>query len=486
MNLKYVDFKPTNMVLIMKFKHPLNLYYVSQLLTCTNVTESVELDIFKPTFSTNPTNSIASTVSTASTASITNNKSTPQSTPQSTTPIANGLPPLPPVANASVLKKYKEKKLKILFFGTNGIIVSVRFENLSRGVRIGNAQLRNTVAVDLQMDDKNIHIKISKKKMQMSGILSEEMGLRAFELCLGHITMVNEHFKHFYQLSSKTKNSTIEWLKTIFFVGNNRLRMYDDPIILDYFEKCPKCVDYRSARYISMFSYDCKTYNNFNRLIDHFLSFESPNEENNFCYNKIPKLISYSISNSVYTYTLHKSLSLIKITQFLLEQSYKASYHNWHKPKQVEVLIPIDKMSENVYPNGLKELKSKSKGKESKINSDIASECSEKSYSTYIEGDDSDDDLEADEEVDADEGDEDAEFEDLDAEVGDDEEESEDEDDTPTFNDINSSKKIKGHRFHICQTGSIRQNSPSTRLDAFNSMHALVTNISSNFEKFTV
>lgn len=109
-------------------------------------------------------------------------------------------------------KNSKGSRIKIPYFGVDGAIISVRFNGKSRGIRIGGLQLINSIATDLQCDNKNIHLKIASMKLQLCGALTTEMGTNAFNYCLEHIKMVNEHWKHFNTLTEMIKNNTISWL----------------------------------------------------------------------------------------------------------------------------------------------------------------------------------------------------------------------------------------------------------------------------------
>lgn len=149
---------------------------------------------------------------------------------------------------------------KVPFFGVNGCIIGIRYKGASCGIRVGGKQLNNCVAIDLQCCNKNVHLKLSPKKMTCVGVLSKEMGEESFGWILSYIQMVNGHWKHFHSLSSILQQDTLRWITEIMFKKsddvNDDLYMFDDPIILELFDFIPDNVDYTTAKYLSMFTYD--------------------------------------------------------------------------------------------------------------------------------------------------------------------------------------------------------------------------------------
>lgn len=149
----------------------------------------------------------------------------------------------------------KHTREKVPFFKKNGCIIGIRYKGISSGIRVGGNQLNNCIAIDLQCCDKNIHLKLSPNKITCVGVLSMNMAKESFEWVLSHIRMVNDHWKHFYTLSSEVRENTLEWfLKNI--QKDNELYMFDDPIISELFNNVPENIDYNTVRYLSMFTYD--------------------------------------------------------------------------------------------------------------------------------------------------------------------------------------------------------------------------------------
>ena len=331
---------------------------------------------------------------------------------------------------------------KIPFYGINNSIISIRYNMKSRGLRIGGRQLRNTVAIDLQYSNKNLHNKLSKNKILITGCLNETMGIESFYILLEHIKNCNNFLKFFSELNNEKKINSIKWIKKIMYNTDNLIYMYDDIKVLQQFNNIPKDIDYNFCKYLSMFSYDCITYEHFEKKIDIILNIPK-NENNNYCYSSFPKITSYTIYNSLYSYNIldnsNLKISLIKLANFLIANNYNTSYHNWHK-KCINVLILI---TDNT--------------KSDSQNTDVELDDYE-IYKNFSDSEDETDNI--DEDVYSDSDDE-------------------------NLNIKYKKEKIKGHRFQIYHNGSIRQNSPIYKSQAYEEMYKFTTFLKNNISEFT-
>ncbi len=166
------------------------------------------------------------------------------------------------------LNSRQNNRVKIPFFGIERAIISISYDLKRRGIRKGGGQLRNIVAIDLQYHEKNIHIKISEKNLLLMGILNDEMGREASIVCLEHIKMVNDLWINLKNLPRKVLKKTYKWLIKTLIDGNN-LFMFDDEQVVDSFLHLEdENVNYRAARYLSMFTYDYNTADLFKEKIE--------------------------------------------------------------------------------------------------------------------------------------------------------------------------------------------------------------------------
>jgi hypothetical protein len=273
-------FAPTNLVCVCKLSEKLNLFAVSELLTCVNVNYLIEI------------------------------------------------------------KNSKGSRVKIPYFGIEGAIVSVRYKGESRGIRIGGKQLRNCIATDLQCGKKNIHQKIASYKLQLCGALTVKMAEDAFNYCLENIKMVNEHWLHFNSLDDIIKENSISWLYSV-LINEDILLMFDNVDIIKEFENIPDNVDYRTVRFLSMFTYDYKTPTLYKNKINTLLTIK---EE--LCYKIFPNLNETRISNGIYNYNLGNKISLIKLCNGLYQLGFGVLYYNWSSSKLLRIMIPLNMTEE--------------------------------------------------------------------------------------------------------------------------------------------
>lgn len=95
---------------------------------------------------------------------------------------------------------------KIKFYGTNGIIISCCYEDTFKGVRKGGKQLHKVVGLDLQINNKNINIKISSKKLQLTGAASKDGGANAFEKMCAVINQLQTKINSFKKYKKENLN----------------------------------------------------------------------------------------------------------------------------------------------------------------------------------------------------------------------------------------------------------------------------------------
>jgi hypothetical protein len=231
--------------------------------------------------------------------------------------------------------KSKTTRSKIPFFGFDNILVSVRFDGKSRGIRNTGGQLRNIVSIDLQFASKNIHLKISEGKIVLMGALDKEMGDGAFATTLAHLEMVNDHWTHFMSLSPEKRQDSMKWLVELFSDPAGELRSHDCSVVKTGFSKIPFGVDSRSVLYLSMFAHEGKSISDFTEKLERIAAISIP------IYKKKPLLSLSKIANSVYNYKLGERISLTQVATAMDKLGYGVSYHNWKAAKSFQAMIPV-------------------------------------------------------------------------------------------------------------------------------------------------
>lgn len=240
------------------------------------------------------------------------------------------------------ISKKNKSRDKIPFFGDENVIIGLRHNSLSRGIRQDGGQVKNLIAVDLQICGKNVHIKISQNNMLMMGLLSPQMGKIASISCLEHIKMVNKRWKHILNLNENIRENSITWLIDCLRLENGKILMYDSSEFLEKLKKIPENVDYKAVRFLSMFTYEHPTVESFLEKIETLKKLDS------LCFEKKPKILLRNICNSVYNYQINLNCSLIDLSIALRNKGISAAYDNFTDPSNVHVMIPINSIQHDV------------------------------------------------------------------------------------------------------------------------------------------
>jgi len=207
---------------------------------------------------------------------------------------------------------------KIPFFGENGVIVSISYNGKCRGIRKGESQLKNAISLDLQIRNKNVHIMMTKQKLDISGADSYEGGLEAIDIMLEHIKMSYGNWLHFKRCLSSTRDLSIIHM------------MSEDK------SEIPEGIDDRVIDYLSCFLHE----NIIEKKIVSLLNFSE------YDLSDI-HLLNVYIANSVYNFKIQKwPGSLDKAYQILTDNGYILSKHNWVSSKTMQAMIPIFKDKE--------------------------------------------------------------------------------------------------------------------------------------------
>lgn len=218
---------------------------------------------------------------------------------------------------------------KIPYFGVERAIVSIKFNNINRGIRTSDESMSNILALDLQYYHKNIHIKLSKTNFVLLGLLDDEMGKNASKIIIKHIIMVEKLF----QIENKEEN--IEWVLKILKKNEEEIYMYIDDEVEKALENIPEGLNYDFCKFLTMFTFD---YNNYQLIKNKFYYIYSSNF---ISYRKIPRIISNEIVNCVYNYNLNANISLLFLSLFLNKSGYLVQYNNWDEPNYMYIMIPL-------------------------------------------------------------------------------------------------------------------------------------------------
>jgi len=99
----------------------------------------------------------------------------------------------------------------ISFFGINGIIITSCYKDIRRGVRLG--AMNNMICSDLQILDKNVHIKLSESIITSVGTCGYGSGKKAFGCMVKHLNNLKNNIEYFQSLSDKEQNDIYSWIE---------------------------------------------------------------------------------------------------------------------------------------------------------------------------------------------------------------------------------------------------------------------------------
>lgn len=249
-----------------------------------------------------------------------------------------------------ILQSKKNNRTKIPYFGQERVIVGVSYDNERRGIRVGGGQLKNLVGIDLQYAGKNIYMKVSRNKLVIMGVLNEDMGIRASNIFLTHLHMVNDIWVLFNSLKKEVKDATVSFVLTLVRGENGKVRTFESDKVMRELKRVEegkvKNVDFTIAKYLTMFTHDFPNYTDFFDKIDRLVHLTKEGE--NFCYESLtpPKISKLEIANSVYNYHLGVKLPLIHTTRELIRLGkYILKYDNWSDPNTMYIVVLLSSLS---------------------------------------------------------------------------------------------------------------------------------------------
>jgi hypothetical protein len=223
---------------------------------------------------------------------------------------------------------------KIIYYGVEGAVISANYNNYSRGIRKVN-KIKSFASFDLQCSNKNIHVKLSKNKISLMGVLNLEMGSLAINYILSHIKMTEENWSKIRILPLDIYNETILWIKNNYLNDKNKQLPIEFPNNIDK--------NFAEILYYNLFDYNMISENYYDKRIEEITKIiKTP------IYNNIPTINKIEVANRVLNYKLgSKKISLIDTVMKLKEKGYyKTVFHNTIHRK-AKFMLPVKYINEN-------------------------------------------------------------------------------------------------------------------------------------------
>ena len=112
--------------------------------------------------------------------------------------------------NGERLKLDSGTRTSIKYYGYEGIIISICYKKIRRGMRTG--AMNNMASLDIQYGGKNIHVKLSSNTITSVGTSGYDFGIKVFDLMLSHINMLNSNLRYIRNLDEEKLSKNIEWI----------------------------------------------------------------------------------------------------------------------------------------------------------------------------------------------------------------------------------------------------------------------------------
>ncbi len=222
----------------------------------------------------------------------------------------------------------------INFFGINGIIITSCYKDIRRGVRLG--AMNNMICSDLQILDKNVHIKLSETIITSVGTCGYENGKIAFSCMIRHLNALKDNIEHFQSLDKEEQNIIYKWIEKNCIVEGKLKRLVDI--------SSPHHIDKRGLATLLIYIDDFECYET-DKFLDKIKNIRFM--ENIFegrLEDVRPKLY-----NSVYHIKIcnkDERIYLHRMAAYLLDiHNISVEFHNW-KSEGVIICFPIENNSE--------------------------------------------------------------------------------------------------------------------------------------------
>jgi hypothetical protein len=223
------------------------------------------------------------------------------------------------------LKLDSGTRTSIKYYGYEGILISICYKKIRRGMRTG--AMNNMASLDVQYMGKNIHVKLSSNTITSVGTSGYEFGVKVFNLMISHINMLYRNLRYIKSLSEEIVQKNIKWVFDNCVDKNFELHSYKKmlKLIKDIDSDLDSRVINSFIAYIDDF--EKNEVDKFKEKIINFINKCSYLEEDITC-------LSSSIFNSVYHINIFKNprgkrLPLHILAPYLANKNFIVEFHNW-------------------------------------------------------------------------------------------------------------------------------------------------------------
>lgn len=222
----------------------------------------------------------------------------------------------------------------ISFFGINGIIITSCYKDIRRGVRLG--VMNNMICSDLQILDKNVHIKLSETIITSVGTRHYENGKTAFSCMIRHLNTLKNNIDHFQSLDRDEQDDIYSWIEKHCIVDGKLKRLSEI--------KAPYHLDNRALATLLIYIDDFEEHeaHKFMEKIKNIRIMEN-------IFDGTLEDVEPKVYNSVYHIKIcdkKERIYLHRMAAYLLDKhNISVEFHNW-KSEGVIICFPIENNSD--------------------------------------------------------------------------------------------------------------------------------------------
>lgn len=234
-------------------------------------------------------------------------------------------------------------KKKIPYYGIEDVIVSIRYKKQSRGIRPIPEKADNFVSIDLQINNKNVHIKLSENNVLVMGVVSVQRAIEATQCLLDTIYMTDQNIKYLKTCDEFEVKKVYKYIRSLAVDGKKSLDLPDINLFINKIKEDYVEIDERLAGLFLAKGYETDSLRVFDESVEYMLNSSYISED-------IISINDYRICNSVYNYGLIIGRDNIPLKAcFILRnlagaiinlnnKNITSSHHNWHG-KYTDVVI---------------------------------------------------------------------------------------------------------------------------------------------------
>lgn len=221
------------------------------------------------------------------------------------------------------------------YYGVNGNVVRISSRDIERGlkkeIKAGkqrNTTMKNIIDIDFQIEDKNIHLKVSKNNIHVTGVKSYEMLENMMNSFIELIIETEDKVKKLFSLRDDDINLIIESIAIATEEGKYN---YLDKQFMNNLRFLSSKFEFDIELTELLIGYTCEEGDLRNNLFNLF-KLKSSNE--NILYDSFPNVVSVEKYNGMYTFNVKYNeiiladLAVILMTEYKKTTFYIAEFDN--------------------------------------------------------------------------------------------------------------------------------------------------------------